>query len=782
MGATIAALALSGVLGTTAALGGQTENLLPNPSFEQPQPELPNGWKSHVWRGAGQFHHAKSGRTGGRSVMIASEKGGDLSWETVVSVRPNSTYRLSGWIKTMGVKPTTGVGALLNVHQIRQARTPAVTGTKDWTQVQVLFDTGKADSAQVNCLLGGWGLATGRAWYDDVRLELVSAKDFKPAVTIDATKTGEPISKYIYGQFIEHLGRCIYGGIWAEMLEDRKFYHAVGAKESSWKPVGGEQAVAMVKAESFVGEQTPSVKLTGTGPGCGIVQGGLGLVKGRAYVGRVILAGDDTAGPIAVSLVWGPGEEGRQTVTVKRLAGQFAKTPLRFQAGPDTNDGRLEIVGRGKGTFRVGTVSLMPADNVRGMRADTLKLLKELDSPIYRWPGGNFVSGYNWRDGIGDSDKRPPRKNPAWKGVEHNDFGLDEFIAFCREINTEPLVVVNTGLGDVKMAVEELQYANGAPDTPMGRRRAENGHRDPYKVVWWGIGNEMYGKWQLGHMPLDKYVQKHNAFVDAMRKADPSVKAVAVGATGKWSETTMAKCADHMDLISEHFYCRDRKGVRAHVWQMRENVRRKADAHRRYRKQIPALKGKDIRIALDEWNYWYGPHVYGELGVRYHLKDALGVTAALHQFARCTDIITMANYAQTVNVIGCIKTTQTAAAFATTGLPLMLYRRHFGVLPVSVTGDAAPLDVMAAWTEDRKSLTVGIVNPMPEKITLTVELTGASLTGKGRLWLIAGSDPMAYNEPGKPPQVKIQDRPCSAVTNHIQVAPTSVSLYALAVR
>ena len=125
----------------------------------------------------------------------------------------------------------------------------------------------------------------------------------------------------------------------------------------------------------------------------------------------------------------------------------FATVSLAFTAKGSTDNGRLEIVGHGQGAFRVGTVSLMPADNVYGWRADTLARLRELNSPVYRWPGGNFVSGYDWRDGIGDPDRRPPRKNPAWKGIEYNDVGLDEFMVLCREIDTEPFIAVNTGLG-----------------------------------------------------------------------------------------------------------------------------------------------------------------------------------------------------------------------------------------------------------------------------------------------------------------------------------------------
>jgi alpha-N-arabinofuranosidase len=412
------------------------------------------------------------------------------------------------------------------------------------------------------------------------------------------------------------------------------------------------------------------------------------------------------------------------------------------------------------------------------MRADTLALLKELDSPVYRWPGGNFVSGYDWKDGIGDRDRRPPRKNPAWTGVEHNDFGLHEFMTFCRAIRSEPLVVVNSGLGKVGEAVAELQYCNDRAETPMGRLRAENGHPEPYRVTWWGIGNEMYGGWQLGHMPLKDYVQKHNEFAAAMRAQDPSIKLIAVGATGEWSEGIMQRCADHMDLISEHFYHGDKPDLAAHVRQLSDAIRHKAEAHRHYRRRFASLQGKDIDIALDEWNYWYGPHVFGELGTRYFLKDALGVAAAVHEYVRQSDIMFMANYAQTVNVIGCIKASKTDACFATTGLPLKLYRRHFGTTPVVAEADE-PLDVAAALSGDGRTLTIGLVNPTMQPVDLPLTVKGAALAGTGNRWQIAGGDPLAYNEPGKPPRVRIEESAVPGMSDRIAVAPCSITLFAL---
>ena len=647
------------------------------------------------------------------------------------------------------------------------------------------------------------------------------------SVTIDTDKTSEPISKYIYGQFIEHLGRCIYGGIWAEMLEDRKFYFPVTddyepysttdkdknvgyfpvLTGSPWRVVGSAGSVKMVSENSYVGEHTPEIQMAGDGTGQGIEQPRRGLIKGKEYVGRIVIAGSPEAAPIKVSLIWRKGKKGRQMVTIDKINDEFTKVPLHFKAKATTKNARLRIVGKGKGTFKIGTVSLMPADNANGMRPDTLKLIKQLNSPVYRWPGGNFVSGYDWKDGIGEPDKRPPRKNPAWTGIEHNDFGVHEFIRFCRQINTEPYIAVNSGLGGVKSAAELVEYANGAVDTPLGRLRGQNGHPAPFKVKWWGIGNEMYGDWQLGHMPLGDYVKKHNEFADAMRAVDRSIQLVAVGSVVDWSKQTLTTCADHMELISEHFYCGhesksptwrtaelplDSLKERAeaeqaakllkHVSDPPKRVARIVDAHRGYRRELDSLKGKDIRIPIDEYNYWYGPHLYGELGTRYYLQDALGIAAGLHEVTRNSDIVFMANYAQTVNVIGCIKTTKTKAAFATTGLVLKLYRKQFGTIPVEVTSKAKPLDIAAAWTKNRKALTIGIVNPTKTTYDLALDLKGATIKGSGQQFQIAGSDPMAYNEPGKKTNVVIEKSKLVAITNKLTVPPLSVSLFRLPVR
>ncbi len=765
---------------TPPSTGANT--LVPNGSFENSAADAtkPRDWRTTTWNGAGEFTFpAADGRGRSRAVSIQSAQGGDLSWSCNVPVEMQSHYRLSGWIKTKGITPKSGgKGALFNIHGMNAAQTSPVTGDTDWTQVSVEFDTGYNDSVMVNCLFGGWGLAVGQAWYDDVQLTLLSRGTLPaPSISIDASKPRAPVSPYIYGQFIEHLGRCIYGGIWAEMIEDRKFFDAVDAPHGHWKTAGAAKVSMSIDAP-FVGEHSPRITLPGDGTPAGIRQDGLAVTQGRSYAGRIWLAGEASAAPVSIELSSPDWAGAALTVSITGITPAFTSHALSFtpSAGlPASDNVTIKIVSSGKGSFRVGTLSLMPSDNVEGFRADTLALLRELDSPVYRWPGGNFVSGYDWRDGVGDPDRRPPRKNPAWTGIEHNDVGIHEFLNLCRLLNTEPYIAVNTGMGTVENAVAEVQYVNGAASTPMGQRRLANGREKPWAVKFWGIGNEMYGDWQLGHVPLADYLKRHASYVDALRAVDHSIKVIGVGAVGEWSKAMLRDNASTLDYLSEHVYWQGRDGLVAHVKQAPDSLARIAQAHREYRRELPSLQGRDIRIVQDEWNYWYGPDIFGELGTRYFMKDALGVAAALHQFVRDSDIFFMANYAQTVNVIGAIKTTRTTAALETTGLVLKLYRHHMGSVPVEI--NAGPIvDAVAAWTPDHATLTIALVNPTTHPATIPLTVSGATLSAGGRRFEIASPDPMAYNDPATGPKVRIEESSVTGEPTSLTVKPCSVTL------
>jgi alpha-N-arabinofuranosidase len=629
---------------------------------------------------------------------------------------------------------------------------------------------------------------------------------------LNTTRTNAPISPFIYGQFIEHLGRCIYGGIWAEMLEDRKFYFPITADyspyraltksaypvvgASPWEIIGEARSVTMQKQDAFVGDHSPRVN-----SGAGLRQRDLGLVANQEYVGYVWAKPLGKRAEIEVALAWGNGANDRAANRLTFKGDKYSKQEFTFTAaqGGETNGFlQIRVVS---GEVLLGPPSLMPADNIHGMRADTLALLQQLDGTVYRWPGGNFVSGYDWRDGIGDRDRRPPRKNPAWTGVEHNDFGTDEFIAFCREINTEPMIAVNTGFGDAYSAAQWVEYCNSGVKTIAGGWRAKNGSKQPYGVKYWCVGNEMFGPWQLGFMQMQHYTLKNNLVADAMRKVDPAVVLTAVGdlttinkdhdpdqaKSGKTcSHIMLEQCADHMDLLSEHFYegrlpwtQNTRVALDDHVALLKNAIRAKAEGHRKLQASLTNLNGRIIPIAMDEWNYWHREYVYGELGCVYELSDGLGVAAGLHEFFRQSDLIHMAHYAQTVNVIGAIKTSRTAAEMETTGLVLQMYRAHYGQIPLRIEQDFGPCDVAAALTKDGTTLTIGVMNPTHEEITISPMLTGKLLSGSATRWHITGSTHTAHNTPGRPRVVDIQRTEGIDVSVGLRVPPLSATLFSI---
>jgi alpha-N-arabinofuranosidase len=566
------------------------------------------------------------------------------------------------------------------------------------------------------------------------------------AVPIDASQTGPAITPLVFGGFMEPATT----GVWAEMLADRKFFYEITSKPEAppttgffrrwprrrWLPVGPDQAVVMDRSHAYVGEWSPLVTLEASPRG--ISQSGLALRAGRAYTGHVALAGSPGA-RVTIGLVWGDGPGDRRTIEMPALTGRYQRLPLAFTAQADTADGRLEIVGTGTGTFQVGAVSLMPADNVWGFRASTVRYLKELGIEIARWPGGNFVSAYDWRDGIGDRDQRPPRRELAWSGMETNDMGIDEFLAFCRLIDATPYLAVNSGLGDAHSAAEEVEYVNGPASTRLGRQRAENGHPAPYGVKIWGVGNEMYGPWQWGHMSIRQYPKKHNLMVEAMRRVDPSLQVIASGATPEeaswcyienrqlgtfpereevneplpfafgssqdWTGALLETSADHLDFLGEHFYgypnlvidkeklafVESDEPMALRVRRLSNRVQFKFEAWQEYLKRLPALKDKKIQFAFDEWSPRNRGLGDGPPPVNHPMLNPLTNALVYHELFRHSDRVGLAV------ATGGMRTLAYDAAGEAVGLRLegqvmKLLHDHFaGALPVAVGGDSPQL-------------------------------------------------------------------------------------------
>jgi alpha-L-arabinofuranosidase len=412
-------------------------------------------------------------------------------------------------------------------------------------------------------------------------------------VTLDSGKVGAPINKYMYGMFIEHIGSLINHGLWSELIDDRKFYAAITPEEpaaaaktpspamrmraNKWHPIGPAEFVVMDKEHPWVGEHSPLVAVDSTTPH-GIRQAGFSVVKGKAYVGRLVVAGLPSA-HVRVSLIWGASPADRQTIALPALHVTYTTVPLKFTAQADSAEAALEITGLGTGSFHVGAVSLMPADNDHGFRPEVIAQLRQLNSGMWRLPGGNYISAYDWRTAVGDPDKRAPNWDNVWNAMQPNDVGMDELMTFCRLIHVDPYITVNAGFGDDHSAAEQVEYMNGSIHTPMGAWRARNGHPEPYHVKYWNIGNEPYGNWQFGHTALKYYDLKQNDFARSMRKVDPSITLLGSGAMPEemtlegqtkgagdmqaqfgseydWTGGLLANSMGYFDGITEHWYAR----------------------------------------------------------------------------------------------------------------------------------------------------------------------------------------------------------------------------------
>ena len=567
-------------------------------------------------------------------------------------------------------------------------------------------------------------------------------------VTIDTQQTAPPVSKYLYGQFIEHIGSTMYGSLWAEMLDDRKFYFPITAKKPAppssraggafrmrlrqWYPVGPEDTVSMDKAAPFVGDQSPLITLDASTPH-GIQQEGLALVNGKKYTGRIYLRG--TPGTtVMISLIWGKAEGDRQTIAIPALSSQYKNYPLDFISKADTTEASIEITGTGNGNFHIGTLSLMPADNIDGFRPDTTSLLRQIKMGFWRY-GGNYTSGLIWYHIVGDIDKRPPDFDYAWNAMQTNDLGLDEFMTLCKLIGVDPYISVNAGFGDSHSAAQEVEYMNGAVNTYMGAQRAKNGHQEPYHVKFWNIGNEPWGDWQLGRTDLKYFMLKHNEFAKAMRAVDPSITLIAsglmlqndnvphdqrakyvgnlqplFGSDSDWTGGFLKSCMGNFDIIAEHWYARggnhwdlekaktlaaDKPNDDAYVKVDQtlleaarypaDTVRLKAEEWQGYQQRFPQLMEKRIPLSIDEYAYFNFSGGGGPFGGE-NLKQALAYAMILNEMQRYTDFLTMG--AQTTGV-SLIDFNRTASTMNGLGLVYKMYGDNFvGAIPVALSGNS----------------------------------------------------------------------------------------------
>jgi alpha-N-arabinofuranosidase len=452
-----------------------------------------------------------------------------------------------------------------------------------------------------------------------------------------------------------------------------------------------------------------------------------------------------------------------------------------------------------------------PFADEQGFRQDVLAALKELRPTVLRYPGGNFVSGYNWLDGVGPRNQRPRKREMAWQSIETNQFGTNEFIEYCRKLGTEPMLAVNLGTGTIDQAAALVEYCNAPTGSYYADLRAEHGYEQPHNVRYWCLGNEMDGPWQIGHLSADEYARKALEAAKVMKWQDSDIQLILCGSSGsgmptypEWDRIALEQCWEHVEYLSLHAYAdnhnQDTNSYLALAQQFENHLDTLAGTLRYVKAKLRSKH--DVFLSWDEWNVWYkdttsngrwqtAPHLSEEV---YNLEDALVVAQWLNVFLRRCDILKMACIAQLVNVISPILTRPDGLLRQTTFYPFKLFSQYargiaLDVLNQSRTYDTKKfesvpvLDVSASYDEATNQSTVFIVNRAQDKNEL-VDLVwqGWNPGSAARIFQMGGADPKSVNTFEQPKTVVPIDLGTKLIdSGKLQLSLPPLSLTVLAI-
>jgi len=660
-----------------------------------------------------------------------------------------------------------------------------------------------------------------------------ASAQIRAQVRVDTRTQLHRIDRRIYGQFIEHYCRVVEHGLWAELLQNRKFYpfdsigHMNLAAPWTGDPEDKSSSYSVDLSTSIDGVSSERLILTGDAPEWrGIRQDGFAVVGGREYAGHAWIKSTTADSSVAFAL------ETPQGATLARAeqplkAGDWQRYDFKLTPASGLHPAVFRIMFNHPGIVWIGAASLMPADNIDGLRRDVVELARTMDIPLIRWPGGGFTDSYDWRLAIGPRDKRRPQPvgiyaNPAEYDarVDPSDFGIDEFIHFCRLVGAEPYLTADFGRGNPEEAREWVEYCNGPATSEWGARRAADGHPEPYNVKTWGVGNEQWLNIEPGSSTPQGYAAYFNQFADAMRQADPGIKIVAVGdalgPTGDWNQIVAKDVDGRADYLALHYYFAlgylsqldadhpvdfyyALQAAPIYVEQTLRQVIAKID---------DATGGeKKIQIAMDEWNDAnFGPTprtppeefslarlVEGLIkSADYNQPemDAVFEARMFHAFMRVGDRVPFACRTHIVNSTGAIRASSTDAYVTASGTALQLYGPHSGTRLMKVQAqspaydvpeqgwkDIPYLDAVATLSEDEHKLYVHLLN-LEESKTMSVQISiaGHTVEPQGDLWQIASESFLTLNNFGVSP-VKVRHQQLSGLSGEFveQLPPHSAT-------
>jgi alpha-N-arabinofuranosidase len=508
----------------------------------------------------------------------------------------------------------------------------------------------------------------------------------------------------------------------------------------SWRPMGSAK-VSTSTEDPLNGAQCKKIESSGNLGG--LVQQPMRIQAEEVYRGSLWLRGE-AAGGLIVRLLDGDNVLAEQTLAAPQS--EWKEMSIELKPTGSSDNAALQIIVQGKGTVWLDQVSLMPKSwrEAGGCRPDLQQAIADLKPPVIRWPGGCYASPYRWKDGIGPQHKRGPHPQNMWDDKEVNSFGTDEFIAMCRRVGAEPLIVVNIGTPQwnrgvldndfLQEVLDWIEYCNGPADSKWGKVRAANGHPEPYGVKYWEIDNETW------HMGAETYAEWVNRFAPAMRKADPSIKLAACGSAGygdrgnglAWNRVLIQQCADKIDYLSIHHYespDRFAEGPLAYE----EFFRKTADL-------IAASKNPDLKIYVSEWN-----------AQSTDWRTGLYCGGLLNAFERCGDVLEIGGPALFLRHVSASGWDNAFVNFdhrtwfpAPNYVVMKLWRDHYAPQRIAVDGETGGLNVVASKSEDGNTIVFKAVNPTDQAVSATLKLSSGSI-GKASMQLVAPGDLKARN-------------------------------------
>jgi alpha-N-arabinofuranosidase len=423
-----------------------------------------------------------------------------------------------------------------------------------------------------------------------------------------------------------------------------------------------------------------------------------------------------------------------------------------------------------------------------GFRTDVMEQIRKLRVPIIRYPGGNFVSGYNWLDGVGPKQSRPMVLDKAWNSLQSNQFGTNEYMGWCKAAGTEPLMGLNLGTGTPEQAAALVEYCNLEKGTEWSELRRKHGYAEPYNVKHWCLGNEMDGPWQIGHVTATEYGLKAQDSARQMRAIDPSLQLIACGSSGplmptylEWDREVLEQCYDYVDGLSLHRYVGNTPeetgsdsskylAINLTMDQQIEETLAVCDmvrGHKRSKKQL--------WLSFDEWNVWYrqrsgdavdghrteAPHLLEEI---YNLEDALVVGGLMNSLLRHADRVKIACLAQLVNVIAPIMTNRDGLFLQTIFYPyswgleyaqgsVLRVQTNSPTYEVAGMGQVPYLDVVGTMAEDGKVALFILNRDLAKAHSVEVNWQDKAPGGVLASWVMTGDDLKAVNSFDAPRKV-----------------------------